>query len=201
MRRAFALLLPCLTLTLAACDQPPTKEVAAAQAAVSAAEKTDAPLYASERLAAARQALAQSQQLMTERNYRGAISAANDAVDKARAAVKSAESAKKLAVQAAELARDEARIALDELPGLREEAKKARIPDEAFTAIEAEVAEVQTLLTSVGDLIEKQQLLEAQKAGETARSRAALLPEKLRQAQADWETAHPKRGKAKPKKP
>ena len=44
-------------LIVCACDQPPTKEIAAAEAALAAAEQQDAAKYAPERLDAARSTL------------------------------------------------------------------------------------------------------------------------------------------------
>jgi hypothetical protein len=109
-------------LILCACDQPPTKEIAAAEAALTAAEQQGAAQYAPERFDAARTALQEAQRRLQAQEYRAALSAANDAAEKARAAGKSADTAKQLTQSAAESARDEARILLDEVPPLKEAA-------------------------------------------------------------------------------
>jgi hypothetical protein len=192
---------PGLLGVLVACDQPPTQEIASAEAAVVAAEKADASTYAPERLQTARAALEQARQRVAARDYRGALSAANDASEKARAAAKSAEAAKRLAESAATLARSEAQIALDEIPPLREEAQKARIPDEAFATVEAEVVTAQALILRVDEALQRADFLGAQKEGEAAKATASALPDKFRQARADWEAAHPpKRVKGRPAK-
>jgi colicin import membrane protein len=188
-----------LGLVAVGCDQPPAKEVAAAEAALAAAEQEGATQYASDRLAAAREALADAQRRVAAKDYRGGLSAANEAAEKARAAAKTAEAAKRLAQSDAELARDEARIALEEIPTLKSEATGAHVPDEAFAEVETQLSAVQALLTSVDERIAARDFLSAQKAGEEARAQARLLPESYRQARTAWEEAHPKRGKGRAK--
>ncbi len=187
-------------LICCACDQPPTKEIAAAEAALVSAEQQGAGEYAPERLAAARAALTEAQRRVQAQDYRGGLSAANEAAEKGRAAAKSAEAAKHLVQSAAESARDETRIMLEELPAVKDEAAQAHIPAEAFTETDAETAAVEALLTSADQAIAKQDFLAARSKSEDARSKAQVLPDKYRQARSDWETAHPKpKPKVKPK--
>jgi hypothetical protein len=188
-------------LVAVACDQPPTKEIAAAEAAIAAAEKQGAAVYCAERFAAAQTVLAEAQSRIQQRDYHGALSAANEAAEKARSAAKTAETAKKLARSAAELARDEARIVLDELTTLKTEAADARVPEEAFAGVEAELAAEQALIASVDEALAKQDFRGAQALGEEARAKAQALPDKYRQARSDWDAAHPKKPKAKAAKP
>lgn len=200
-RALLRLAAPALLGLLVGCDQPPTQEIAAAEAAVAAAEKADALTYAPERLQTAQAALEQARQRAGARDYRAAISAANDAGEKARAAAKSAAAAKRLAESAATLARNEAQIVLDEIPPLREEAEQARIPAEAFTAVDAEVVTAQALILRVDEALQRADFLGAQKEGEAAKAAAAALPDRFRQARADWELAHPpKRAKSRAQK-
>jgi hypothetical protein len=189
-------------LVLCACDQPPTKEIAAAEAALASAEKDGAGEYAPERLAAARSALQEAERRVQAQDYRGGLSAANEAAEKARAATKSAEAAKQLVQSAAESARDETRIMLEELPALKDEAAQAHVPAEAFAALDGELAAIEALLVSADQALAKQDFLAARSQSEDARSKAQVLPDKYRQARSDWETAHPKKpkGKAKPTK-
>jgi hypothetical protein len=187
-------------LIVCACDQPPTKEIAAAQAALAVAEQQDAAKYAPERLDAARAALEDAQRKLQAQDYRGALSAANEATEKARAASKSADAAKQLTRSAAESARDEARILLDEMPPLKDAATEAKVAAEAFTELDAELAAVQALLVSSDQALAKNDFLSARNLAEDARSRVQVLPDKYRQARSDWETAHPKKPKRSPAK-
>ena len=189
-------------LIVCACDQPPTKEIAAAEAALAAAEEQGAAKYAPERLEAARVALQEAQRRVQAKDYRGALSAAGEAGEKARATGKSAEAAKQLAESAAESARDEARILLDEVPPLKDAATEAKVAPEAFTEPDAELAAVQALLASCDQALERKDFLAARTQAEEARGRARVLPERFSQARSDWEAAHPKKpkGRAKPAK-
>jgi len=187
-------------LIVCACDQPPTKEIAAAEAALAAAEQQDAAKYAPERLDAARSTLQEAQRKLQAQDYRGALSAANEAAEKARAAGKSSDAAKELTRSAAESARDEARILLDELPPLKDAAAEAKVATEAFTDLDTELAAVQGRLASCDQALAKQDFLAARTLAEDARSRAQVLPDKYRQARSEWETAHPKKPKGRPAK-
>jgi hypothetical protein len=198
MRRTLYLLL--FPLALAGCTEPPAKEIAAAESAIAAAENAGAETYAADRLTAAKKALSDARQRVTERDFRAALSSANEAGEKARAAIRSAESSKQLTRAAAELARDEARIALDEVPPLRQDALKARIPAEAFAALEPDVTEVETLIARVAEALTSGDLSAAQAAGQSARAKAQVLPERFRQARTEWEAAHPRHGRARPAK-
>jgi hypothetical protein len=195
-----SLFVPAAALIVCACDQPPTREIAAAETALVAAEQQGAAQYAPERLEAARAALLEAQRRVQAKDYRGALSAAGEAGEKARAAGKSAEAAKQLAESAAESARDEARILMDEVPPLKDAATEAKVTPEAFTEADAELAAVQALVASCDQALATKDFLAARSQAEEARAKAQALPDKYRQARADWEAAHPKKPKGKAKR-
>jgi hypothetical protein len=79
MRRFFAVLLP---LALCACDQPPTKEISAAEAQIEEARQAGAERFVPDRWREAQGALATARAKVQAKDYRAALSAANDAVQR-----------------------------------------------------------------------------------------------------------------------
>ena len=89
MRRL--LLLPtvlCVCLTLIACAEPPSKEMNQAQGAIAAAEAAGAAQYATTELSAATDALKRSEEAVTQRDFRLALSLAIDSRERAQNAAK-----------------------------------------------------------------------------------------------------------------
>ena len=192
MRRFFAVLLP---LALCACDQPPAKEIAAAEAQIEEARQAGAERFAPDRWREAQAALATARAKVQEKDYRAALSAANDAAEKGRLAVQGVATAKAHSVRAAELAQKEIGIFLEEIEQARQEALVAKIPDEAFVDVEPRLAEVRDGLQRVSDTLQKGDVLEAQKAAAELRAQAADLPAAFRDARALWEEEHPPKGR------
>jgi hypothetical protein len=198
-KRSTLLALVLASLPLAACDQPPAKEIAAAEAALSQARKDGADAFAPEQWKAADAALAQARQKVEAKDYRGALSSAIDASEKARNATSAAASAKLLAKSAAEVAQAEAQAALDEVNVVKEEAAKGKVPDSAFSELEPKSEAVRAALAAVGNSLGAGDLLAAQKAAADLKAQAAPLAEAYRDALATWQEAHPKGKKgAKP---
>jgi len=189
MRRILALALP---LTLAACDQPPTKEIAAAEAQIEAARQAGAERFVPDRWRDAEAALGAARAKVQQKDYRGALSAANDAADKGRAAVQAVAAARANAKGAADLAQREIGVFLEEIDQVRQEAATAKVPDEAFTEVQARVEEIREGLQRVTDTLGRGEVLEAQKAAAELRAQAADLPAAFRDARAQWEEEHPK---------
>lgn len=186
-------------LLLAGCDQPPAKEIAAAETALAQARKDGAFAFAPEQWKAAEAALAQARQKVEVKDYRGALSSAIDASDKAKGAATAAASAKLLARSAAEVAQAEAQAALDEVAAVKEEAAKTKVPDSAFAELEPKLESIREGLAVVVQLLEKGDLLGAQKSGSDLKAQAAPLAEGYRDALTQWQEAHPKGRKvAKP---
>jgi hypothetical protein len=91
------LLLPavlCVCLTLIACAEPPSKEMNQAQGAIAAAEAAGAAQYATTELSAATDALKRSEEAVTQRDFRLALSLAIDSRERAQNAVKVAADAR-----------------------------------------------------------------------------------------------------------
>jgi hypothetical protein len=189
MRRILALVLP---LLLVACDQPPAKEIAAAEAQIDAARQAGAERFVPDRWRDAQAALAAAKAKVQEKDYRGALSAANDAADKGRAAVQAVAAARANAKGAADLAQREIGVFLEEIDQVRQEAATAKVPDEAFAEVQPRVEEIREGLQRVTDTLGRGEVLEAQKAAAELRAQAADLPAAFRDARAQWEEAHPK---------
>ena len=200
MRRALAIAAAAATAVLGACDQPPDKEIAAAEEQVEQARAAGAGHYAPARLHEAEAAMQDAHQKVAEKDYRGALSAATDAADKARAAAKAAKAAQTLARGSAELAQAEARVMLDEAARIREEAVKANVPDAAFEDLEPRARKVNQDLETVAAILQRGELLEAQKAAAAVKTEAAALPAQYLNAVEAWRAANPK-GRRAPAKP
>jgi hypothetical protein len=194
MRRPL-LLLACLALC--SCEQPPSKEVAAAESQVELARQAGAEQYAPARLHEAEAAIQDAHRKVGEKDYRGALSSASDAADKARGAAKAAAAAKALTRGAAEMAQAEARIALDEAAKVKAEALKARVPEAAFEELEPRAHKVSQDLEAAAATLKRGDLLEAQKASVAIKAEAAALPAEYRGVVEAWQAAHPK-GHARP---
>lgn len=189
MRRLLAFALP---LALAACDQPPTKEIAAAEAQLEQARQAGAERFAPERWREAEAALGAARAKVQQKDYRGALSSANDAAEKGRAAVQAVAASRANAKGAADLAQREIGVFLEEVEQVRQEALTAKLPEEAFAEVQARVEEVREGVTRVTDTLNRGEVLEAQKTAAELRAQAAALPEAFRAARAKWEEEHPK---------
>lgn len=187
-------------LLLAACDQPPAREISAAEAALAQARKDQADAYAPEQWKAAEAALNQARQKVDAKDYRGALSSAMDAGEKAKAASSAVASAKLLVKGAAQMAQAEVQAALDEVATVREEAAKSKVPEEAFAAVNGRVQEATDAVAALAGQIEKDQLIDAQKAAADLKSRFATLGADFRAALDSWLAEHPKGRKAVKKK-
>lgn len=196
--RPFCLLLAALFLS--SCDEPPVKEIAAAEAALAQARKDEADRYAEDRLKEADAALAQARTKVQAKDYRGALSAATDAAEKARSASLAAAAAKTVARSATGVAHAEIQAVLDEVAKIREEAVQAKVPTEAFAEVAPLMEQAKQGLEAVAKTLEGGDLLGARKAVMDLKTQIAPLPGLVRDAQAKWEAAHPKRGRAAAKK-
>lgn len=175
-----------------ACEQPPAKEIAAAQAQIEDARKAGAERYASDRWREAQAALGAAEAKVREKDYRGALTSANEAAEKARAAVQAVESARKLAASAVEVIQAEITAALEEVGTLQQEAATAKVPDEAFQELMPRVDELREELQRIEETTQRGDVLEAQKAAAELKARAIELPTAFREARVKWEAANPK---------
>jgi HEPN domain-containing protein len=185
-------------LALGACQKPPTREIAAAEASVDAARKAGADRYAVERWREAEGALQAARDKIQAKDYRGAISSANEASEKARSAVQAVQSARALARSAVLLSRAEIEAVLEEVEAVRQEASTAKVPDEAFAEIEPQLAEAREAFGRIGETLDRGEPLEAQKGAAELKAQSAGLPEAFRQARAKWEEEHPAKPARRP---
>jgi hypothetical protein len=179
-------------LLLWACEQPPTKELAAAQRQVDLAREAGAAEYAPARLLEAEAAMQDAQRKVGVKDYRGALSAASDAADKAKHAAKAAGAARTLARGAAETARAEARFALEEVAKVKAEALEDKVPEAAFEELEPRAQKLQQDLEAVAAILNRGEIIEAQKAARSIKAEAVALPAMYRGAVDAWQAAHPK---------
>jgi hypothetical protein len=184
------LVLSCLALS--ACEQPPTKEIAAAEAALQQARADAADVFAADRFGEAQAAVADAQKKVQAKDYRGALSSALDAAEKSRLASQAATAAKTLARNAAELAEAEAQAALDEVAEIRAQAAKAKVPEKVFEPLLPQATEAATALASLVKALADGEILQAQKLAADIKTRAVPLPGLFRQAQEQWEAEHPR---------
>jgi hypothetical protein len=198
MRRPLVLL---AFFALCACEQPPNKEIAAAERQVEQALKAGADQYAPARMQEADAAIRDAHRKVDEKDYRGALSSAMDAADKARGAARAASAAKALARGAAETAQAEARVLIDEAARIRQEAVKAKVPDAAFEDLEPRSRKLSADLEAAAATLKRGDLLEAEKASASVKTEAAALPAAYRAAVDAWQEAHPKGRTRVPAKP
>ena len=189
MRRSLALL---AVFALGACEQPPNKEIAAAERQLEEARRAGADQYAPAQIQEADVAMRDAHRRVDEKDYRGALSSASDAADKAKGAAKAAAAAKALTRGAAEMAQAEARIALEEAAQIKADAIKERVPEAAFEELEARARKLGQELEAAVATLKRGDLLEAQKASTSLKSEATRLPAAYRGAVDAWQAAHPK---------
>ena len=133
-------------LAIAACDQPPVKEIESAEQHVAKAAQEGAREYAAERYQQAEDALVLAKRKMEDRDYRGALSAANDAADRARAALALVGPARAALRASLQLALTEVRTALDRAATERAVAVKGGVPKARLADPDARVAKATAAL-------------------------------------------------------
>lgn len=210
MRQSLALF---SVVWLVSCDQPPTRELAAAETALTQAREAEADKYAPNRFREAEAALNQAKQRVDAKDYRAALSSANDATDRAKAAAKAAATAKTLAQSGTDLTLAQIQAALDEALAEREAATAtgrheaatatgrheaaSRIPPEVFSDPDRQLEEVKQQMAAVRASLAAGQVLEAQTLAAEAKPRAGALRQAYTDARTRWEAEHPAR-KGKP---
>ena len=178
-----------LILGALGCEQPPTREIDAAQAQVDAARKEGAEKYAADRWKDAQASMQQARDRMAEKDYRGALSSANAAAERARSALQAIRSARSLAKGRTETTQAEIRAALEEIDTIRQEAATAKVPEEVFAEFAPRVADAQAALQQITETLATD-ALKAQNEAAELKTRCADLPTAYRQAQAKWLAEH-----------
>jgi hypothetical protein len=124
---------------LAACAEPPTRELAMAQGAIDAARAAGAADYASGELAAAEQTLDRAQAAVKERDYRSALGHAIEARTQAQTAARSAADGRVRARLAADERLDALAVLIEEVETQLAAPEAKRVPPAARRAAEAAV--------------------------------------------------------------
>jgi len=182
-----------LLVSLAACEEPPLKEIDSAEAALNRAKEGGADRFAADRFKEAQAALATAKEKLESKDYRSALSAAADAGEKSNAALQAAEAARTLAKSAAETALVEAEAAFDDVKAVKDEAIQDRVPDKAFQGLEPSLAEAHEATKSIAQAIEAGEFAQARQAGEDLKVRTADLADRYRRALEEWQQSHGRR--------
>ncbi len=193
--RRFVLL---AALAAAACDQPPVKEIAAAEQQVALARTAQADRYAPERYTQAEAALETAHTRLRERNYRAALSAANDAQDSARAAVEATGPAKAAVRKDADIAIVEIRTMLDRATAERTEALKAGVPRATLAPLDALGQRSAQKLSEAIKLVNIGNSAFAAGVLADLRTEVTPLPDLFRDTRTTWEAKHPKGAPRRP---
>ena len=138
---------------LAACSEPPQKDIDRAQQAIDTARQAGAEQYAPETFAAATAALRQSHEAVAQRDYRLALSRAVDAGDRAQDAAKEAAENKAKARAASEAAVNTANAALMQLQARVKAAEQARVPPRELTDARETIEDVDAALQKARALL------------------------------------------------
>jgi hypothetical protein len=178
-------------LLAAGCEQPPSREIEAAQAEVDAARRQGAEQHAPERWREAQEALKAARGHVTSKDYRAALSSANLAAERARAAVQAVQAARSVARTRTADLQTQVRALLSEAEAVRTQA--AAVPEEAFAALAPRLKEIEAGLEAVSRTLEARDPLQAQAEAAELKAQADNLPTAFRQAAAKWQAEHPTR--------
>jgi hypothetical protein len=192
MRRSLRIATLALPTLLLACDKPPQEELQAAQTALSQAQSDGADRYAPERFKAAQEALADAQRKTDAKDYRGALVSAQGALEQAKAASDAAAGARKVARASTKLTTLEIESALTEISGILEDAKKAKVPDKVFKDLLPQVDDAQKALDGVKAGVDRNELLEAQKASTDLKAKVVDLRDTFKKTLSTWQEEHQK---------
>jgi hypothetical protein len=151
-------------LFLAACGDPPLKEMNLAQGALDAARAAGADLYAPDAYQAAASALGRSREAVAERDYRLALNHALDAFERAQEAAKAAANHKAVVRSEAEHALNETTKAIAEADERLNAARTARIPRAALASLERAVAAATTCVQEARAALSNDDYLSARDA-------------------------------------
>jgi hypothetical protein len=179
-------------LAAAACDQPPVKEITAAEQQVERARAAGAERYAPERWAQAQAALILARQRLEGRDYHGALSAANDAAESARVAIESVGPARSAVRKAAQDVVAEVRTMLDRATAERAAAVKAGVPKGSLAALDGRAQRAAQDLAVAVRQLGSDRLDEVGPLLAELRTEVTPLPDLYREARTLWEATHPR---------
>jgi methionyl-tRNA synthetase len=155
MSRLSALLgaIMCTVVLVAACSEPPRKEIDQAQQAVDRARQAGAEQYAAETFAAATTALQQAREAVDQRDYRLALSRAVDATDRAQEAARSAADNKATARSQAEAAINTTNAGVMHLQARLKVAEETRVPSREIAPARATIKSAEGTLQKARALL------------------------------------------------
>jgi hypothetical protein len=180
----------CAWITVAclasACAEPPSKEMAQAQGAIDAARAVGAERYASQEFSAAVTALTQSNEAVTQRDYRLALNHALESREHAQNAAREAADARARI-------RGEVERSMAEIAALLAQANNAVSDAEAARAPRAALRTTRQALAQVNSAVQKAGA--AMKADDYLAAEPLLkgVKEQAEKAIAELEAAHPPR--------
>jgi len=177
-------------LSLAACEEPPVREIDLAQSALNRARDGGADRFAADRFKEAEAALATARQKLEAKDYRSALSAATDAGEKSKAALQAAEAAKTLAKSAAETALVEAEASFDDVQSVKEQASASKVPEKTFEGLEPALTEARDEATAIAHTIEAGDFVQAHKAADELKAKTLDLAGRYRDALDEWARSH-----------
>ena len=165
------------SLFVAACGEPPTREMDQAQGAIDAARAARADRYATEEYDAAVAALKRAQDAVAQRDYRLALNHALDSRERAQDAAKKAADQQAIARSGAERRLGELTAMLDQANQRLAAAEAAHLPRRALMAPRTAIATASASLQKAGTEIHDGYYQESQtRLSESAASlRAAIV--------------------------
>jgi hypothetical protein len=148
-------------LVLAACGEPPDKEMHQAQGAIDAARAAGAETYAPDEYKAAVDALARAQDAVSQRDYRLALNNALDSRERAQNAAKVAADQKAAARSAAERLLADVTSAIAVTAARLQAAEAARAPKSATEPVKEALASARQATEDAGNALASQDYLGA----------------------------------------
>jgi len=143
----------CAVVLLAACSEPPKKEIDQAQQAVDSARQAGAEQYAPEAFGAATSALQQAREAVDQRDYRLALSRAVDASERAQDAARAAADNKARARSQAEAAINVTNAQVMHLQARLKVADEVRVPARELSPARATLKDAEGTLQKARALL------------------------------------------------
>ena len=142
-------------LMVAACGDPPDKEIQQAQGAIDTARAAGADQYAREEFTAAEEALKRARDAVDQRDYRAALNAALDARERAQTAAKEAVNGKATARVDAEKAIASAAAALNDARARLKTAESGRAGARTVTTARRAITDEETAVQEARTAFDK----------------------------------------------
>jgi hypothetical protein len=175
-----------LLIVLAACSEPPQKEIDLAQGALDAARAAGAEQYAPQEYTAATSSLQQAHDAVAQNDYRLALTRALDAHDRAQSAARGAANGKARARGEAEAATAGAAAAVAQFMARIDAAEAARLP-------QRDVAAARSVSTNAQAAVQKARAAIGAENYPAAREAVKGIPDRIKAEIAALDAATAKR--------